>query len=116
MCERIPHGRRPACNTRNRRDKTVAAARHIGHIACVRSPLPKRLPQHQDMIATTAVIDHKVQPHFCDQLLLADHFGRTFDQNDKNVESATAKLNRLAAFFFKSLPLAYAKPTTTNPP
>src|SRR5260370_1332331 len=75
------------------------AARHIGHIACVRSPLPKRLAQHQDMIAKTAVIDHKVRPHFCDQLLLADHFGRTFDENDKNVESATAKLNRLAAFF-----------------
>src|SRR6266849_4219500 len=103
MGERIAQERRRACGTRNRRDKTVAAARHIGHIARARSPLPKRLAQRQDMKAKAALIYHKVRPHSCDQLLLADHFGRAFDEGDKNVESAAAKLNRAAAFFQESL-------------
>src|ERR1700737_2996706 len=99
MCERIPQGCWRTCGPRNRRDKTVAAARHVGHIASVRSPFPKRLSQRRDMKAKAALIDRKVRPHFCDSLLLADPFGRAFDESDENVESATAKPNRDAAFF-----------------
>src|SRR5216683_5481485 len=99
MYERIAQERGRACGTRNRRDKTVAATRHVGHIAYARSPLPKRLAQRRDMKAKAALIDHKVRPHFCDQLLLADHFGRAFDESDKNVEGAAAKLNWIAASF-----------------
>src|SRR5260370_24577186 len=99
MGERIAQERRRACGTRKRRDKTVAAARHIGHIACARSLLSKRLAQRRDMKAKAALIDHKVGPHSCDQLLLTDHFGRAFDESDKNVENAAAKLNRAATFF-----------------
>src|SRR5882672_8197830 len=74
MGERIPQGLRLACCTRNRRDETVAAARHVRHIACAaRSLLPKRLAQRQDMKAKAALIDHKVGPDFCDQFLLANH-------------------------------------------
>src|SRR5216684_4888784 len=98
MGERIAQERRKACGTRNRRDKTVTAARHIGHIARARSPLPKRLAQRQDMKAKAALIDHKVRPDSCDQLLLADHFGRAFDESDKNVESSAAKPNPNAVF------------------
>jgi hypothetical protein len=51
------------------------------------------------MKAKAALIDHKIGPYFCDQLLLANHFGRSFDESDKNVESAAAKPNANAAFF-----------------
>src|SRR6267143_598675 len=100
MGERIPQGLRLACCTRNRRDETVAAARHVRHIACAaRSLLPKRLAQRRDMKAKAALIDHKVGPDFCDQFLLANHFGRTFNESDKTVESASAKPNENSAFF-----------------
>src|SRR5258706_15098920 len=103
MCEAIAQERRPSCGTRNRRDETVAAARHVRHIACARSPLSKRLAQRRDMKAKAALIDHKVGPDFCDQLLLANHFGRAFDESDKNVESSAAKPNPNAVFFQESL-------------
>src|SRR6266850_2774652 len=104
MGERIPHGLRLACCTRDRRDETVAAARHVRHIACAaRSVLPKRLAQRQDMKAKAALIDHKVGPDFCDQFLLANHFGRAFDESDENVESSAAKPNPNAFFFQESL-------------
>src|SRR6266851_9728699 len=103
MCKRIPQGRWLSCSTRNRRDKAVAATRHIGHISSTRSPFTERLAQRRNVIAKVALIDHKVRPHSCEQLLLADHFGRAFDESDKNVESAAAKLNRAAAFFQESL-------------
>src|SRR5260370_29458101 len=104
MGEGIAQGLGLACCTRNRRDETVAAARHVRHIACAaRSLLPKRLAQRQDMKAKAALIDHKVGPNFCDQFLLANHFGRTFDESDKNVESAAAKPNANAAFFQEPL-------------
>src|SRR4030088_2769933 len=93
MGERIAQERRRACGMRNRRDKTVTAARHIGHIAHARSTFSERLAQRRNVIAKVALIDHKVRPHSCEQLLLADHFGRAFDESDKNVESAAAKLN-----------------------
>src|SRR3982074_3558293 len=99
MGERIAQERRRACGTQNRGDKTVAAARHIGHIAHARSPLPKRLAQRQDMKAKAALIDHKVRPHFCDQLLLADYFGRALDERDENIESSATKPNRDSLFF-----------------
>src|SRR6266481_5986311 len=38
MGERIAQEHRRACGTRNRRDKTVAATRHVGHIAPTRAP------------------------------------------------------------------------------
>src|SRR5258706_10137075 len=98
MCERIRQGRRFTCRTRNGRNKTVAAARYIAHISAARLPLPECLAQRRDMIAKAALIDHKVWPHSRDQFLLANYFGRTFDESEKNVESAAAKLNRLATF------------------
>src|SRR5260370_22502848 len=94
MGERIAQERRRACGTRNRRDKTVAAARHIGHIACARSLLPKRLAQRRDMKAKAALIDHKVRPHSCDQLLLADHFGRAFTGTVRMPQTRLANLTR----------------------
>src|SRR5712675_1759594 len=104
MGERIPQGLRLACCTRNRRDETVAAARHVRHIACAaRSLLPKRLAQRRDMKAKAALIDHKIRPDFCDQLLLADHFGWALDESDQNVESSAAKPNPNAVFFQESL-------------
>src|SRR6266851_5812380 len=114
MGERIAQERRRACGTRNRRDKTVAAARHIGHIARARSPLPKRLAQRQDMKAKAALIYHKVRPHFCDQLLLADHFGRAFDEGDENVEGTAADPNRDAVLFEDPLRGGQTKWTKTE--
>src|ERR1700741_2548994 len=104
MGERIPQEFRLACCTRNRRDETVAAARHVCHIACAaRSLLPKRLAQRQDMKAKAALIDHKVGPDFCNQFLLANHLGWASDEGNKNVESSPPKPNPNAVFFQESL-------------
>jgi hypothetical protein len=51
------------------------------------------------MKAKVALIDHEVGPDFCDQFLLANYFGRAFDESDKNVDSTAAKPNANAAFF-----------------
>src|SRR5260221_12785152 len=100
MGERIPQGLRLACCTRNRRDETVAAARHVRHIACAaRSLLPKRLAQRQDMKAKAALVDHKVGQDFCDQFLLAMHFGLAFDERDEKFKSSEAKPNPNAFWF-----------------
>jgi len=55
------------------------------------------------MKAKAAFIDHKVGPDFCDQFLLANHFGWAFDESAKNVASSAAKPNPNAVFFQESL-------------
>jgi hypothetical protein len=50
------------------------------------------------VIAKAALIDHKVRPHSCDQLLLADYLGRALDEGHENVQSTAAKPNPDAAF------------------
>src|SRR3981189_3110628 len=99
MCERIAQECRRARGTRNGCDKTVAAPRHIGHIAHARSPLPKRLAQRQDMKAKVALIDQKVRPTPWQQLLLGNSLRWALDEGDENVESSAAKPNPHALFF-----------------
>src|SRR3981189_1568714 len=114
MGERLAQDCRGARGTRKRRDKTVAAPRHIGHIACARSPLPKRLAQRQDMKAKVALIDQKARPHPCEQLLLGNYLRWALDEGDENVESSAAKPNPDALFFQDSLRGGQTKWTKTE--
>src|SRR6266481_2011909 len=114
MCERIAQECRRARGTRNRCDKTVAAARHIGHIAYARSPLPKCLAQRQDMKAKVALIDQKVRPHPCEQLLLGNYLRWALDEGDENVEGTATDPDRDAVFFEDPLRGGQTKWTKTE--
>src|SRR5260370_15203874 len=98
MGDRIARERRRACSARNRRDKTVAAARHVGHIVSTRSPFTEGLAQRRNVIAKVALVNHKIRPNPCEELLLGNHLGRALDEGDENVESTAAKPNPDAAF------------------
>src|SRR5882757_10522596 len=112
--ERISQERRRACSARNRRDKTVAAARHIGHIAFTRLPFAEGLAQRRNVIAKVTLIDHKVRPYPSEELLLGNHLGRAFEESDENIESSAAKPNRDATFYEDPLRGGQTKRTKTD--
>jgi hypothetical protein len=50
------------------------------------------------VIAKVALVNHKIRPNPCEELLLGNHLGRALDEGDENVESTAAKPNPDAAF------------------
>src|SRR5260370_18548099 len=114
MGERIAQEHRRVCGTRNRRDKTVAAPRHVGHIASTRPPFAEGLAQCRNVIAKVALIDHKARPHFCEYLLLGNYLGPALDEGDENVEGTATDPNRDAVFFEDPLRCGQTKRTKTE--
>jgi len=50
------------------------------------------------VIAKVALVNHKIRPNPCEELLLGNYLGWALDEGDENVESSAAKPNPDAAF------------------
>jgi hypothetical protein len=60
-------------------------------------------PQSADLNLQVRFLDKRPRPGSGDELLLADHFARVFDQNRQDIEGAAAEPYRLIAFEQKPL-------------
>ena len=71
--------------------KAIAAARHVGHVPCVRLRVAKRLAQVLDMEAQAAFLDIHVAPDARKQRSVWDDFAGALDKDDEKVESPAAE-------------------------
>jgi hypothetical protein len=64
---------------------TLAAPRHVNQVAQSLSAAAERPPECGDVLSQVALLDKVVGPHTCDQLLVAEHLTRVFNQGDQEL-------------------------------
>ena len=86
---------RRACHWR---DKAVALAGDIHHVASTVAPVTERFSKTSNMHAQVSLLDRHIRPDARDQLLACEHFAWPFNQCDQDVECAAAERDWLIAF------------------